>query len=67
MFDKYAFVWYSVINFNTWEGVYPYYVKGMWKKMGRKKEQEELGIKEKTILNFIEKEVREKGYPPSVR
>ena len=35
--------------------------------MGRKKEQEELGIKEKTILNFIEKEVREKGYPPSVR
>jgi len=33
----------------------------------KKEENQELNKKEKAILKFIEKQVREKGYPPSVR
>ena len=32
-----------------------------------KKSSEELNKREKAILKFIEKQVKEKGYPPSVR
>ena len=33
----------------------------------RRKDPNELNKREKAILKFIEKQVREKGYPPSVR
>ena len=33
----------------------------------RKKDPNELNKREKAILKFIEKQVKEKGYPPSVR
>ena len=32
-----------------------------------RKKSNELGKREKDILNFIEKQIKEKGYPPSVR
>ncbi|MGN1327290.1 MAG: transcriptional repressor LexA [Clostridia bacterium] len=35
--------------------------------MSRKKRTTELNDREKAILKFIEKELKEKGYPPSVR
>ena len=35
--------------------------------MSRKKRTNELNNREKAILKFIEKELKEKGYPPSVR
>lgn len=35
--------------------------------MKTKKESTQLNRREKSILNFIEKQVNEKGYPPSVR
>lgn len=35
--------------------------------MSRKKRANELNDREKAILKFIEKELKEKGYPPSVR
>ena len=33
----------------------------------RKKDPNELGKREKAILKYIEKEIKENGYPPSVR
>ena len=33
----------------------------------RRKDPNELNKREKAILKFIEKQVRENGYPPSVR
>ena len=35
--------------------------------MKAKKDPMQLNRREKSILNFIEKQVNEKGYPPSVR
>lgn len=54
IFDFFCMIWYTLTDFNQ---LYPYEVINM----------NDLSDKQCQILAFLKKEVRERGYPPSVR